>query len=255
VDMWVHGPGVQVIDQHITALDSVHHATMASLTTKANPNLLWPRTVVGDSDPGYTFKYPFGVVHFVIAGLEHAGKSIALANADVTSDFTRFDLLLRADDAGWSTAQAYRPNALSWWDYLVRIGGPATLSLAQYAVLMTPQESKRRNGAVEKWLSTFQKPTGSRSADGGFASAMRRRNNWTGDMEVLANRMLDAIPGTKLSVPSILCRHSLTGHRVYPDHPYVRQHILRDPKLFAYAFTSGMNRVGNVPGFSHAFWP
>ena len=130
IDIYVANPNVFCIDQHIIAYDRDHHEEIMSYGTKINPNLARKRTFVGDMESDYYHKYPFGTVHFIIAMMAKEGINVELP--DLNKIYTIMDpkrpdrkistnaghVILRADDALYSTLSPYRANALDWWNWL-----------------------------------------------------------------------------------------------------------------------------------------
>ena len=251
VDIWIHPQNIKVIDQHITAYDERHHARLSRNALKVNPNLLWPRMLRGSGSQAYQWKYPFGVVHFIIASLESLGHVIDIKGSEST-DFGNLDLLLRADDAARTTATNYRPNALCWWDFLVRLGGPVTRQLADYAIHTAPEQVSKRQACVEQHLADRLRPVGRGSRDGGLAELIPRAGGWTPEMQ----RYLDGLLKSTFATPAPvgfsgpLRRVRLSGKRTHPGDPNV-PYVLEDSDLFAYAFTTGVGNIRYGNGFSY----
>lgn len=132
IDLYVANPTVTCIEQHIIAYDKDHHNEICSFGTKINPNLDRKRTFVGDMESDYYHKYPFGTVHYLIALMAKEGIHVELP--DLTKVYQISEpgnpgkkpgtnaghIILRADDALYSTLSQYRDNALDWWAWLDR---------------------------------------------------------------------------------------------------------------------------------------
>ena len=251
VDIWIHPQNIKVIDQHITAYDEVHHAELAKNSLKVNPNLLWPRMLRGAGSRAYQWKYPFGVVHFIIAALESLGHVIDIEESAVLG-FSNLDLLLRADDAARTTSANYRPNALCWWDFLVRLGGPVTRMLADHAIHTPMARVSSRQTSAEQHLAQLLRPVGRGTRDGGVAALIRQAGTWTPEMQRYIDSLLnDAFSGpTSIGFGDPLRRVSLSGKRTYPGNPVV-PYLLKDSELFAYAFTTGVRDTPYGDGFSY----
>lgn len=128
IDLYVANPAVTCIDQHIIAYDKDHHNEICSYGTKINPNLDRKRTFVGDMESDYYHKYPFGTVHYLIAMMAREGIQVDLPdlNKEYQTDVPGISgikhktcaghIILRADDALYSTLSQYRANALDWWE-------------------------------------------------------------------------------------------------------------------------------------------
>lgn len=130
IDLYVARPGVVCIDQHIIAYDSRHHDIIRSYGTKFNPNLERKRTFIGDMESDYSHKYPFGTVHYLIALMARDGIDVSLPDLSEVHRTKQWDdaahtisatlghVILRADDALYSTLSKYTENAFDWWNWL-----------------------------------------------------------------------------------------------------------------------------------------
>jgi len=130
IDIFVARPEVICIDQHIGAFDKYHHREISNYGTKINPNLDRKRTFVGDLESDYYHKYPFGTVHYLIALMAKEGIEVELPDLNKVYQITApgplkkkvktcaGHIILRADDALYSTLSPYRANALDWWKWL-----------------------------------------------------------------------------------------------------------------------------------------
>ena len=130
IDLYVARPDVICIEQHIIAFDRTHHEEIKAFGTKINPNLERERTFVGDMQSDYYHKYPFGTIHYLIALMEREGVKVELPNLGQPWSVKAYDtkygtvkscagqIILRADDALYSTLSPYRENALDWWRWL-----------------------------------------------------------------------------------------------------------------------------------------
>lgn len=127
IDLYVVNPDVVCIEQHIIGYDKKHNALIGSMKTKINPNLmLCDRTFTGD----YFHKYPFGTIHFLIAMMEREGVHVQLPDlkSSPTDRMKKYDLrvgeiILRADDALFSSLGKYKPNTDKWWPLLYEKSG------------------------------------------------------------------------------------------------------------------------------------
>lgn len=242
VDMFVSEPGRLVIDQHIVARNLEHAKLLSSQEEKINPNLIWIRTAESKSDANdreYRWKYPFGVVHFIIAMLESAGLSVPVTNKSVTKDFNVFDLLLRADDAGRTTAYRYRDNALSWWDYLCTIGGKTTTELAMYASSIARSDSERTQDRVEEWFRASSPMVKYLGKDANFARHLRTVGVFDLETQVLVDAISMAVWGDEFGMraPSLRCIELRGSRGPAFNDDYVKIQ-LDSPTLFSYAFTA-----------------
>lgn len=253
VDMFVVEPGRLVIDQHIVAVDAEHANALSRQTEKVNPNLLWTRTAEcsGDHERNYQWKYPFGVFHFICALLEAQGFEIDIKNSSVTDEFNAYDLLLRADDAGRTTAARYRPNALSWWHYLAELGGAHTKALARYAASVSATESDRRQASVQAWFSAISPRVPYVGADASFG----RHLGTSGVIDESIQALCDAITGAVWNERFVmrsgpLRSMPLAGRRGAAYDAALVRRELASPGLFSYAFTNVMGPNAST-GFSY----
>ena len=127
IDLYVNRPDVVCIEQHIIAYNKAHHDKIKSSLTKFNPNLERQRTFVGDMNSDYYHKYPFGTVHYLMSLMAKEGVMVDFGNLSTMQTFNingklfetcAGQVLLRADDALYSTQSPYRQNALDWWKWL-----------------------------------------------------------------------------------------------------------------------------------------
>lgn len=123
IDLYVANKDVICIEQHIIAKNKEHHCQIKKYGTKINPNLERGRTFFGDHIGNYYHKYPFGTVHYLITLMAKEGIIVDLPNLsnqvicrNVRTTFGQ--ILMRADDALYSTLSAYADNANDWWNYL-----------------------------------------------------------------------------------------------------------------------------------------
>lgn len=132
IDLYVNNPETVCIEQHILAYDIAHLHEINRLNrqgtfiTKLNPNLERGRnTFVND----YAHKYPFGTIHYILSLMEREGIDIHLPalNVNQTIEVGAFgnrykicpgQILLRADDALYTTIVRYPDNARDWWHWL-----------------------------------------------------------------------------------------------------------------------------------------
>ena len=125
IDLFVNRPNVICIEQHIIAFNRQHHNEIRSYGTKINPNIDRERTFVGDMQSDYFHKYPFGTVHYLIALMAKEGVEVELPDLYKYYSLNNITInaghiILRADDALFSTLGPYRENALDWWGYLTQ---------------------------------------------------------------------------------------------------------------------------------------
>lgn len=259
VDIWAANPNLRAIDQHMVALSSAHAEELLTGGQKSNPNLYWKRIADSKGDASsleYKWKYPFGVVHFIIAVLEGHGIRVDFKNRLVQEDLSAFDILLRADDAGKSTATKYRPNCISWWKYLCMIGGGLTDAVSDWAIDTPPEKSVSRQEAVESFIKLCGSDVKNKSKDGNFTRHFRERcdgffdqavANYVDEIvwSVLGERGLCVLPcGGMEFVPT-------PGERHATYQTEVVKNLIDAEDLFTYAFTA-MYGPAAAMGFSHS---
>lgn len=130
IDMFINNPETVCIEQHILAYDNEHLREMNQLNRigayarKINPNLERGRNSFrGD----YYHKYPFGTVHYLISLMEREGIQVQFPELERKKTYNlngqQYEIclgqiILRADDAMYSSIGPYRENAISWWNWL-----------------------------------------------------------------------------------------------------------------------------------------
>jgi hypothetical protein len=256
IDLWAAPAQYAVIDQHIVAIDPEHAEELRRLPMKINPNLLWMRTAeVGatDEERHYQWKYPFGVVHFLIAALESMGESVRIEDAPLRGSASVLDLILRADDAARSTAGKYRANALGWWDYLCSVGGPTTAALAERACGVSEAEAGTRQAEVEAWIHGcgHRHSIQAIGRDAGLSTHLRREG-WNGAVDGLVGVIGAACGFASMASHSRWVERRLHGERSSSADAADMRARLGSPSLFSYAVTA---RFGSkaASGFSCSF--
>ncbi len=256
VDLWVATPDYAVIDQHIVAIDLPHARDLRSHPLKVNPNLLWVRTSEAsatDAEHHYRWKYPFGVVHFLIAALESIGEPVRIDDEPLHGSATAFDLFLRADDAARSTAGRYRQNALGWWEYLCAIGGGVTAALAERACCMGEPEALRRQADVEHWIrSCAHRHSVLNIGDDAGLSKHLLQAGWSSGADGVVGGIGEACGFTRMATHARWIRRPLRGARSDAGNPDSMRAALSNPDLFSYAVTARFGTKA-ATGFSCSF--
>lgn len=158
VDLPVVVRDVYVIDQHFLAFTEEDVKRALGDVRKANPNILRGRHFSGGGvGAGYIAKYPFGTVHFVLAGLERLGLLREEGTFALRKDLTGFDstdLVFRADRVV-GNAVRYRPNCLSWARWMMENGGPLSCALFQEIVDGSLAQRQMRESLVGARLRQY----------------------------------------------------------------------------------------------------
>lgn len=246
VDLYVARPKVNCIEQHIIAYDNSHHKEILGYGTKINPNLDRERTFVGDMQSDYYHKYPFGTVHYLIALMAREGinvelpdlaqecKTVKFGDPSVIISSTAGHIILRADDALYSTLSPYRENALDWWAWLdPRHEYPAIESLRQYIATCDINKAKQ----YKEEVGFFFKSLGCEGEDGAF-------RNITDVNCVLLPKVLNysevigKIVGMDLELPDKYIIHK-GEYDVQFCRPGYNMQVLDAKDLYSYAFIFG----------------
>ena len=245
VDIFITKEDVVSIDQHIVAIDKQHCEEIYSNENKINPNLNRMRTAQcmrsschKDEDFSYFCKYPFGTVHYLIALAEKGGIQMDINNNDLNglfSDLSLFDLILRADDAAFSTSGKYRDNCLSWWGWLENIGLDITKNISSHCTQL--QHSKARY-VKDKLRNIFQHDLGCKTADGGFSNMLptngeRLNSQMLSYLNIIAEQINMEPIAMKLEDSFSLYRGKWLVE--YWNNESIKN-ILSNPSLFSYAF-------------------
>ena len=241
IDLYVANPDVYCIDQHIIGYDDAHNARIASMQTKINPNIMrHGRSFKGD----YFHKYPFGTVHFLIALMEREGIHVALPSLQSMStprtqtyQLTVGDILLRADDALFSSLGKYKANAIEWWPWLLQLSGNA--GSVQSMITYIQQTDPTTNFAVkDRTGKYFMNEFGCSGTDGAFRNIADASGNlWR---NVLAYR--DEVCGLmnmSLNLPVKYIKHQ--GYASTEQYTGTGKELDTRfcPALYSYAFIYG----------------
>ncbi len=246
IDLYVARPNVICIEQHIIAYDRNYHEKILGFGTKINPNLERERTFVGDMQSDYYHKYPFGTVHYLIALMAREGVNVSLPDLAAVHRATKYDdpdttvyttagqIILRADDALFSTLGPYRSNALDWWSWLdPNCQYQAIESLRQYISSCEITRAKQYKDEV----GNFFRSLGCEGADGAFKNI----TDENGDIlpKVLNYRdVICSIVDMPLDLPKKYNIHS-GQYGVQYCLPGCDMSVLNDANLYSYAFIYG----------------
>lgn len=248
IDIYLNHPEVICIDQHIIAFNKKHHNTILEQGTKLNPNLDRGRTFVGDLTGDYYHKYPFGTVHYLIKLMAEDGIIVELGDLEklctsnnITTNLAQ--IILRADDALYSTLSPYRANALDWWEWLDKSNSiPAIQELRKYINKCEISRSRE----YKNHIGMFFKSLGCDGIDGAFQNIVDSDGILLSKVKNFSEVIGDCI-GVKLDLPSRYKIHKGT-YKVTYVYPYTEMRILNSDKLFSYAFIFGPNP--KYPNFS-----
>lgn len=245
IDLYVVRPDVVCIEQHIIAKDKEHHMKIKAMGTKVNPNVMRGRTFLGDHVGDYYHKYPFGTVHFIIALMAQEGINVELP--DLHAEFQDINVglgvefgqvILRADDALYSTLDKYRDNALDWWDYLdpYKIF-PAIQQLKDYIFDCDREKAKEYKDAIGK---VFKKRLACDGADGAFTYILTPEGKLQPRVQRLWTIVCNALnfdKGCITPLPENLILHEGKFLKCYFSGD--KMDLLDADNLYSYAFIYG----------------
>jgi hypothetical protein len=139
LDIYINHPDVISIDQHIVAVDTRSNDILRKNPNKINPNIRAGKTLTTD----YIHKYPLSTYIFILAMMLHEGVNVELPNMmEYIVGYEHIkagNILLRADDALYSSLSKYKWNADDWWKMVVEFSGnhPIMLMLMNHIDLMS----------------------------------------------------------------------------------------------------------------------
>ncbi len=246
IDLYVARPSVVCIEQHIIAYDHTRHEEIKKFGTKINPNLERERTFVGDMQSDYYHKYPFGTVHYLISLMAKEGINVELpdlakvhqvtkyAEPNISISSTAGQVILRADDALYSTLSPYRENALDWWSWLdPKHQYPAIESFRRYISSCDINRARQYKDEI----GYFFRSLGCDGADGSF------KNITDADGNILSKVLnyidiIGRIVRMQLTIPNRYVIHK-GQYAVQFCRPGYDMQILDAENLYSYAFIFG----------------
>lgn len=164
IDMYVPMNGIRCLDQHIIAVDQEHSASLVADGRVLNPNL--ERTRTFNPRDSYWIKYPFSTAVYILSLLDLEQDSSWMKLDALVGTHTVLDILLRADDALWtSVGSNYTRNAADWWAWIIRQAvTPGPLQRLHEAILASSPRSaaqtKASLGAMFKHRFGCDRPDG-----------------------------------------------------------------------------------------------
>lgn len=253
IDLYVNHPDVICIEQHIIAFDKKHHEKIKATCSKMNPNLDRERTFLGDMQSDYYHKYPFGTCHYLAYLMAKEGINVDFGNLSTKYAFiikgkkhvtTAGQVLLRADDALYSTQGPYRDNALDWWHWLdpsKKI--PAIQCMVQYINSLDIE----RADECKRIIGYFFKALGCDGIDGAFKDITDDQGNMLVKVNNY-NSVICRIMGMDLTLPQ---KYKIYKGDYNIDHRCAGSNmsILNSENLFSYAFV--FSPKSQKPNFSY----
>jgi hypothetical protein len=246
IDLYVSRPKVICIEQHIIAYDKDHHNEIISYGTKLNPNLERKRTFVGDMEGDYYHKYPFGTVHYLMAKMSEEGINAEMPDLMKDWNFEPYikggrsittcagHVLLRADDALYSTLSPYRENALDWWSWIdPNTKGNPIRQLREF--ISTCHIDKAVD--YKKRIGDFFKSLGCDGVDGAFKTITDSSGRIL-DKVLYYRDVICEIMGMPLNIPIQYEIHR-GKYAVQFCRPGYDMNVLHSSNLYSYAFIFG----------------
>ncbi len=240
VDLFTPGTGFSCIDQHMVAIDDEHCRELQQEILKLNPNIIRGRTLFSDNHKnGYTAKYPFGTVHFIVNCLENIGlikDDWSIPKKEVGSTFGAMDVMLRADRVVGNFVQ-YGPNCKEWANWLMDKPTHAITHSFFSDLLESPEKYLEFQSSVERKLRDL----GCARGDGECTELIKSANKEK--MDALLEWLADTMKLPKLIIPfSLNSFDKLSGYRIpvisSENAENLRECIKKIPGLFSYAIVS-----------------
>lgn len=253
IDMFVPRNNVYCVDQHIVSVNDVHHDIFVALGTKMNPQFDRHRIF---KKWDYTYKYPFGAVHYIIAMLEKEGVKIDFPDLTMIVDnelgIRLGDLLLRADDAMKTTLDSnYMSNAQDWWNWLLKESDNAESVKRMCDFLYKETIDTKVTTIKTNTKSYLNAHFLSRTSDGGFNQITDNSNNLLPNIQKYINEM-----GKLMGMPIKYPIHYTPHKGVYKlsywspqwEDEFVNGGTINGEEVFSYAFIYSPG--GRYPNFS-----
>lgn len=253
IDIFINAPETYSIDQHIVAYDNAHIDRLLAYGTKLNPNLsISRRTYSGDlgNSANYFRKYPFGTVHYLIALMKEDGIEVEFNDLYQNYTITGVDsrtyntcpgqVILRADDALYSSLGPYEDNTNEWWNKLRRYNSQMIDRLISYKNSC----EKSRNAQYKEAIGElFQRGLNCDGMDGAFDTITESDGRTLQTRIIQYNRVIGDIIGIHMDLPMELVAHRGLAYRNY----YSVNNLNR---AFTYAFVCGPQKPGNAFSFT-----
>ena len=241
IDLYVTNPDVVCIEQHIIGYDDAHNKRIAALQTKINPNIMREgRTFSGD----YFHKYPFGTVHFLIALMEKEGVHVQLpllhsitSPKAVKYDLTVGDILLRADDALFSSLGRYKANTEEWWPWLLRLSGNAK-SISSMITYINQADPNQNFKVKDRTGYFFTREFNCSGIDGAFKNVTDDQGNLLGNILEYRDEICRMM-GMSLDLPLKYIIHKGTASTKKYFGNGADLDFSQNPELYSYAFIFG----------------
>lgn len=243
IDLYVSRPDVACVEQHIISIDEEHRAKIKNYGTKFNPNLERPRRNFVDD---YYHKYPFATVHYIIAKLAAEGITVKLPNlhlkynaGDIRYAAQLGHIILRADDAMYSSLSAYKDNADSWWQWLSEMSNQSVAIdlLKDFISFQHPETAADKKKEVGEF---FKKGLQCDGADGAF-NDVTDTNGYLQDRVMNYAKFLHETFKWDIDLPEryVLHQGQFLKRFTNPKTAGEVQSMIDDPSMYSYAFIYG----------------
>lgn len=216
IDIFVNRPTTYSIDQHIVAYDDTQVRRLLAYGTKLNPNIdLSPRTYSGDlgETADYFHKYPFGTVHYLITLMKQDGIDVEFNDLSkeysIKTVFGEYktcpgQIILRADDALYSSLGPYEENAKTWWSHLSSFDSQTVRRLIAYMETC----DKSRNSEYKREIGKFfVDGLNCDGIDGAFDTVTCYGSTTIQNRILRYNEKINEIIGIKMKLPEELVEH------------------------------------------------
>lgn len=243
IDLYVNRPDVICIEQHIIAYDRSHYEKIKTMGTKINPNLERQRTFVGDMESDYYHKYPFGTVHYLVSLMAKEGVDVDFGDLSTQYTFniggkqyttSAGQVILRADDALYSTLSPYRANALDWWKWLdPQKNYSAIQSMVKYIDTLDINKASE----YKRDVGDFFKALGCDGIDGAFKTISDSQGNLLPKVTEYLNVVIKLM-GINMDIPTQYIIHK-GKYAVQFCKPGYDMKVLEADNLYSYAFIFG----------------
>ena len=194
----------------------------------------------------YYHKYPFGTVHFLITLMAKEGINVELPNLTKSYQIPQAErngqnisinaghIILRADDALFSTLSVYRDNALDWWGWLDRKREiPAINELRNF---IDDCDSSKASTYKDN-MTAFFKALGCDGIDGAFDTVTDVNGQLLPKVEAYKN-VICKIVGMDLDLPQFYKIHK-GQYAIKMVRSQSNMDILNAENLYSYAFIFG----------------
>ena len=194
----------------------------------------------------YYHKYPFGTIHYLITLMEREGIHVELPDLGQLWNVKPFDpkfgmvktcagqIILRADDALYSTLSPYRDNALDWWAWLDPKNEFDSIRCFRHFISICEIAKARQ---YKDDIGTFFKALGCDGIDGAFKTVTDTSGKLLQKVKYYRD-VVGKIVGLELNLPEQYSIHK-GQYAVQFCRPGYDMNVLHARNLYSYAFIFG----------------